>query len=1775
MRPSAKLLLLPVVSLLFGVTASSHANEALFSKSSQALEQLWSGILDCHEPANANTGFTLRNRFDSDWDIPSTLDEPERRDYAACARQSLRNNTSRMLVKTIEDGVQQGGGLLFNERFRLDSSVSWVWGESVRGEIDAVIPVWNKEHPDGTGSALFMQHGASLWNGLEGRERIDANFGLVYRSHLNADTIAGGSFFYDHDFKNGHKRLGAGVDVQSGIMHIAANYYHPISNWREGRENYEEQALQGADFSLGLEMDRVRLNGTLGVWHFEGGHEQGKDEWRPSFNVEGGFQVLPGVFLEGGYEHHDDENSLGSRWNAGLAFRFSLPNLEGATVKSESTSAPNLWQTVQREKRILYEERTEVIPSVASIETVATIEEGGDPFTMTFAFDRPLEREVTILLAPTSDSTANPDEYTLSAHATVTPPSSLAGEELSTDAETENSRGHIEMILPRHTTSLNLTFAVNNDEVGENDEVVRLAAHTTGENAQYARFDGVMQVTILHNDNFNIGFADAFSSIEEDAGTAHLLLRLGYAAPVGGVSINVDATGATGDIAFASPASITVPAGTPEGQVAQSVASIAVDIIDDNNAEADETITFTISEGAGFPPSPWRINPDATTHTLTILANDQPKGDIGFALGNPTSASEGDTLTLTVMSSATADTDLTLAWTVTPADKVQTASGTVTIANGSDSQTFSLDIDDDGASGPAESIAIALTAPNLPNGWSLGDDTSHAVTIIDNGAPPGPFGPTTFTQRVINFADARTVVNEGASVSTTLSVSPAPDGSVKVPVIIPADTDAYTITVAPPEALSDGEITFNAERPSVTLTLNASEDDSDTDDENARVALGAPLPLNYSSGSNAAWVVNITDNDVPNIPEGGTVGFAPRIGSYNSFFAFEGTSVQILVAVLPFDGTAATVNLPLTWEVTQGADEIDGARSGTVTITQGSASNGFNLVLANDSEAEVNETVTVTLTRGEGLPDEWKLASATHVFTILANDNVFTLSPPLSSTISKSMDTSLALNFDNDLPSQAYLRIGISGVSDGDIAITPDKGAAFRGSQDNTGGTLTIPGGTSSPVTLNIAAGSDSKLEPGSTLTFTLDGTYAPTSLPRGWSIDPSGNMQILTVADLPTPPTAKNTVGFETTRMPVEEGDDIVLNAILKDSDGTPLTTSGTDAIALNVSVSAGGGETSFSGASPVIPANSTLENGAYRIENLSIKRDNDSELEETLTLSMTQGTNFPSSGWEIDPLANSVDFIIAPNDNIITFSVPSSGEISERGGSANITATINQPIPAGETATVAITPSGDATSADYNFSVSGGSISDNIWTLPTQASSATLTVVAVDNSVAAEDKTLRLGFTSASLPPGWRVSANTYRNIDILEDEKGGKVGFAPRIGSFNSFFAFEGTSVQILVAVLPFDGTATTVDLPLAWEVTQGADEIDGARSGTVTIAQWSTSGGFELALASDSQAENNEIVTVTLTRGEGLPDEWKLASATHTFTILANDNIFTLSPPLSNTISENTGTSLALNFDNDLPSQAYLRIDVSGISSGDITITPDKGASFRGSRDNTGGTLTIPEGTSSPVTLNVVVKNDSVIEPDSTLTLTLDGTYAPTSLPRGWSIGTNDNSQSITVIDENLVGGTLAFALPASEFTEPKSGSASHFVNINVDGTLPSGGFPLTVTIGSASTASDSDYSVTPLLSNILVSNTTVVDGVLTLDFSFSADDIPETDETIELSIPADQTLPDGWSVVSPSTHTINVPDNDEFIDTSGESNTKLKEQAQAITKKEWYTFGLSP
>ena len=268
-----------------GLSSSSEAQQ--FEFDGLRLDSLWSGVLGC---AEQHGSFAVRNRFDDSGGLEDTgsgsVSAAASRNYSECGKLALRNASSRILVNSIEDALREGG-LAFDENFRLDSSIGYVWGENITGEVDAVIPL---DLGALLGSyvvvdnALFFQPGLIFWQGLEDDERADGNIGLVCRHRVFPGVVVGGSLFYDYDFKRQHERFDLGVDLQSGILQTGLNYYHPISDWTEGRTDYEEQALRGIDLRIGLAADRVWFDTSLGLWRFEG-EDEVEAKWRPSLDI--------------------------------------------------------------------------------------------------------------------------------------------------------------------------------------------------------------------------------------------------------------------------------------------------------------------------------------------------------------------------------------------------------------------------------------------------------------------------------------------------------------------------------------------------------------------------------------------------------------------------------------------------------------------------------------------------------------------------------------------------------------------------------------------------------------------------------------------------------------------------------------------------------------------------------------------------------------------------------------------------------------------------------------------------------------------------------------------------------------------------------------------------------------------------------------------------------------------------------------------------------------------------------------------------------------------------------------------------------------------------------------------------------------------------------------------------------------------------------------------------------------------------------------------------
>ena len=565
---------------------------------------------------------------------------------------NLRATGSRLIVDTIEDALRQGGTALFDEGFQLDSSLNWVFGEAIEGELDVVVPVW-----DGNGQAVFIQPGLVFWTGLADEERIDGNLGVVYRTGLADDVIGGASVFYDHDFKQGHSRISFGADVQSGFFHGAANYYQPLRDEEDGREGFIEEALRGIDFRIAIQRDIMRASANLGYWRFEG-EEAVEADWEISYGFDAGIRVFPGVFLEGGWERHDEDVSLDNRWNAGLEFRFSLPDFKGASYGDGSMSS-NLYQVVEREKRILYEERV-AGPSVsiarAQGESGNLREDDDNPASIQIWLNEALEEDVALYLVGSGTATYG----------------ASADYQVSVDDETCDAvtAGNCRVTIPMGSTSVDVMVTAREDGSGEPAETIVLSIVIDSAGDTGLTLGNPSSLTLNIVADPTAGFVLSSSTVEEPA-TENIEHRIAVAlsaSPAAAIALDAsfDTSNSTADMTDDYGANdrqkrVVFAAGATGNDLIQEIVLI---INADEEVEEDETIVLTLGDRSDSIASNGNnFTLENTLHIVTILANDQPAAatptvSLNYS-GNMTVA-EGDLPRMTIELSEVLSEDVTV-----------------------------------------------------------------------------------------------------------------------------------------------------------------------------------------------------------------------------------------------------------------------------------------------------------------------------------------------------------------------------------------------------------------------------------------------------------------------------------------------------------------------------------------------------------------------------------------------------------------------------------------------------------------------------------------------------------------------------------------------------------------------------------------------------------------------------------------------------------------------------------------------------------------------------------------------------------------------------------------------------------------------------------------------------------------------------------------------------------------------------------------------------------
>jgi len=129
-------------------------------------------------------------------------------------------------------------------------------------------------------------------------ETINVGFGI--RKLLNDNKIlVGSNIFYDHQFDEGHKRAGAGVEAISSVFDIRGNYYNAITSSKNTIDG-SERALDGWDTQLDYHLPFGRdvnvfanlfefKNPASGSTYEEKGTKFGANAYLGNFIIEAGY----------------------------------------------------------------------------------------------------------------------------------------------------------------------------------------------------------------------------------------------------------------------------------------------------------------------------------------------------------------------------------------------------------------------------------------------------------------------------------------------------------------------------------------------------------------------------------------------------------------------------------------------------------------------------------------------------------------------------------------------------------------------------------------------------------------------------------------------------------------------------------------------------------------------------------------------------------------------------------------------------------------------------------------------------------------------------------------------------------------------------------------------------------------------------------------------------------------------------------------------------------------------------------------------------------------------------------------------------------------------------------------------------------------------------------------------------------------------------------------------------------------------------------------------
>ncbi|QDU72836.1 Calx-beta domain-containing protein [Mucisphaera calidilacus] len=1341
------------------------------------------------------------------------------------------------------------------------------------------------------------------------------------------------------------------------------------------------------------------------------------------------------------------------------------------------------------------------------------------------------DNEPTVTIAATDDAAAEATPANATGEFTVTRVGNTTGDLVVAYRLTGTARNGVDYERQTGTVTIadgddtaTITITPTDDTLAEGDETVTAtlinrAGYTVGD-------DDTADVTIADNEPVVTIVSDANpgDSVSEEGDTdgTFTVTRTGSTAEALEVAYRLTGTARNG-------VDYERQTGTVEIPIGQASATITIEAIDDDLVEGDETVTATLINRAGYAigdDNEADISLTDNEPTVTIAATDDAADE------------DGGTGTFTVTRVGNTTGDLEIAYRLTGTARNGTdyveLTGTVTIADGDATATITVTPEDDALVEGSETVTATLLNRNT---YAIGDDNAADITIADNE-------PTITIAATDDAADedggtGTFTVTRAGNTSGDLEVSYRLTGTAR------NGTDYAQLTGT--VTILDGDAT-------ATITVTPENDALVENDETVTATL-----LNrpeYAIGDDNSADITIADNE-PQLSIEAIDPTASEDGDNGAFrITRDGSTVGDIEVRIRVSGTARN-----------GTDY--GAIDRTITLSDGQPFVDVNVVPVNDNLVERDETAVVTIlpsrayTLGNDTSATVTIADNSPVINITANDDAAdedgdTGQFTVTRTGSTVGDVEVLIRVTGTARNGTdYTTIERTiTIPDGDasvtIDVTPDDDALVEGDEtvtvtvlrsnaynlgDNTDATVTIA--DNEPV-VTIAANDAAADEDGGTGQFTVtrtgDNTDAVVVNVRMTGTARNGT-DYTTVNRTVTIEANQNTATIDITPVNddrVEDAETVTATLVR----GTGYSLGGT----VSADVTIADNSPTITIASDTNPGDDTADEdgdtGTFRISRAG-STVGDVDVRIRVSGTARNGTDYTTTGDAriertvtipdgdafVDIPVNVINDDRVEDDETVTVTVLRSNAYN-LGATTDATVTIADNSPTitiasdtnpgddtadedGDTGTFRISRAGSTTGdVEVRIRVSGTARNGTDYTaiertvtIPDGDAFVDIPVDVTNDSLVENDETVTITLLRSN---AYNLGATTDATVTIADNEPVINItandAAADEDGDAGSFRVIRtGSTVGDVEVLIRVSGTARN-----------GTDYT--AIERTVTIPDGDAFVDIPVNVINDSLVENDETVTVTLLRSNA----YTLGDDTDaTVTIADNEPVINIA-----------ANDAAADEDGDAGQFTVTR---TGSTVGDVEVLIRVTGTARNGTDYTAieRTVTIPDGDAT-VTIDVDAINDSLVENDETVTVTLLRSNA-------YTLG-DDTDASVTIADNEPV-----INIAANDDAADEDGDAGQFTVTRTGSTVGDVEVLIRVT-GTA--RNGTDYTA-------IERTVTIPDGdaTVTIDVDAINDSLVENDETVTVTL----LRSNAYSLGDDTDATVTIADNEPVINIAANDN----------------------